>query len=422
MKLSEEIQERGFFEAITNPEIWNLLDNQKISFYVGFDPSGDSFHLGQLAVFQLMSLLQKHGHKPILVIGGSTGRIGDPSGKNTERVLLSKEQIRSNINKLLLQMKKSLNFSGENKAIILNNYDWMKDFLYLDFLRDIGKFFPIASIMSKESVKTRIQGTGITYTEFSYLLLQAYDFYFLFKNYNCSLQLGGSDQWGNIVAGIDFIRRQLGRQAYGLTIPLVTKSDGVKFGKSEGGAIWLDKKKTSSFQFYQYFIRTSDEDIIRFLKLFSNFSLKKITEIEKKHQKIPQLRIAQQALAEDLLAYWHHKDEVEKMQKANQILYGGDLKNIKEEKLAEIFDDVPHLQIKETKISNGCDLVSLLVEVGAIASKKKAKQLISAGGIYVNNLQIKDSELKITFKHLFARKFILLRRGKKNYYLLKMLK
>ena len=422
MKLSKEIQERGFFEAVTHSEVWNLMDNQKVCFYVGFDPSGDSFHLGQLAVFQLMSLLQKYGHKPILLIGGSTGRIGDPSGKNAERILLSEEKLQKNIEKLLLQMQKAVSFSGENKAIIVNNYEWMKDFLYLDFLRDVGKFFPVASMVAKESVKNRIQNSGITYTEFSYMLLQAYDFYFLSKKYNCFLQLGGSDQWGNIVAGIDFIRRMSGKQAYGLTMPLITKSDGVKFGKSENAAVWLDKKKTTSFQLYQYFVRTSDEDVIRFLKLFTNFSLEKINELEKQHQEAPHLRVAQQALAENIIEYWHEKEDIAKIQKANRILYGGNINEIEEEELAEIFEDIPHLQLERTKIEKGLEIISALVELKMTNSKGQARNLIASGGVYLNNVQIKDSNQKITSNCLIANRFILLRKGKKNYYLIKILK
>lgn len=419
MKLTAEIQARGFLDSATHQEIFTKLDSENICFYVGFDPSADSFHLGQLAVFRLMSLLQKNGHHPILLIGGSTGSIGDPSGKNAERILLSKEQIQKNITKLLLQFKKFLDFEGKHKAKIVNNYDWMKNFSYLDFLRDIGKFFPVATMIAKESVKSRIQGAGITYTEFSYMLLQAYDFYFLSKNHNCFLQLGGSDQWGNIVAGIDLIRRISGKQAYGLTMPLVTKSDNTKFGKSEGNAVWLDPIKTSPFQLYQYFVRSDDTDVIKFLKLLSDLSLEEIAELEKINQKEPHLRKAHQKLAENVVCSIHGKQELEKIKKANKILYGEIIEEIDDKLVLEIFENVPHYKVEKKKIIEGWPIIEALVKLGMVDSNNKARKLIDSGGVYLNNKKILNSETKITTKHKISDQFILLRKGKKNYFLIK---
>lgn len=420
MSLSVELKKRGLLEAITHPEILNKLDSERLSFYVGFDPSAESFHLGQLAVFRLMSLLQKAGHSPILLIGGSTGCIGDPSGKDAERSLLSKEQIQSNINKLLLQFQKFFDFEGEQKAQIVNNYDWMKDFSYLDFLRDIGKFFPVGSMIAKESVKSRIQGSGITYTEFSYMLLQSYDFYFLSQNYQCFLQLGGSDQWGNIVAGIDLIRRMSSQQAYGLTMPLITKSDGTKFGKSEGNAVWLDKSKTSPFQLYQYLVRSDDEDVIKFLKLLSDLPLTQIANLEKEHQEKPHLRQAHNALAENVVAYVHGIKELEKIKKANQIFYGNSTGEIDDKLVLEIFKDVPSCEIPEQKIIQGWGLVEALTTAGVVDSSNKARKLIASGGVYLNNKQVANIDQKITKKNKISQHFILLRKGKKNYYLIKV--
>ena len=419
MKLSQEIQERGFIEAVTHQTIFSKLDLENICFYVGFDPSADSFHLGQLAVFRLISLLQKNGHTPILLIGGSTGSVGDPSGRDTERPLLSKEQISNNIAKLQLQFQKFFDFKRVNGAQILDNYSWMQHFSYLDFLRDIGKFFPVSSMIGKESIKSRLQGAGITYTEFSYMLLQAYDFYFLSKNKNCFLQLGGSDQWGNIIAGIDLIRRISSKQAYGLTMPLVTTRDGAKLGKSEGNAVWLDKSKTSPFQLYQYLVRSDDKDIVRLLKLLSDLSLAEIARLSALHEASPHLRKAHQALAENVVVALHGVEELKKVQKANSIFYGDLVDKIDDKLVLEIFEDVSFYKVAEDKIIKGWDLVEALVVIGVVDSNSKARKLIESGGIYLNNQKTTVVTTKITKEHRISKQFILLRKGKKNYYLIK---
>ena len=421
MKLSIELNKRGLLEAITHQEILIKLDTKQLSFYVGFDPSADSFHLGQLAVFRLMSLLQKSGHSPILLIGGSTGSIGDPSGKDTERTLLSKKKIQENIQKLLIQFKKFLVFEGVNRAQVVNNYDWMKDFGYLDFLRDVGKFFPVGTMIAKESVKSRLQGTGITYTEFSYMLLQSYDFYFLSENYNCFLQLGGSDQWGNIVTGIDLIRRISGKQAYGLTMPLITKSDGKKFGKSEGNTLWLDEKKTSAFELYQYLVRSEDNDVIRFLKLLSDLSLEKIAELEKENKTKPHLRSAHKTLAENVVSFVHGEKKLKKIQKATKLFYGEEaIEKIDDQLILEIFKDVPSYKISMQTITKGWSVIEALVSSRVVDSNNKARKLVTSGGFYLNNKKITDLELKITKEYKISKNFILFRKGKRNYYLIKV--
>ena len=420
MNLFSEISARGYLDSTTHPELVSILNEKKICFYVGFDPSSDSFHLGQLAVFRLMALLQKAGHSPIAVIGGSTGSIGDPSGKDKERKLLSTEELEFNISKTKPQFEIFLDFHSKNKAQIVNNFDWMKDFSYLNFLRDYGKFFSVSNMVAKESIKRRLAGEGITYTEFSYMLLQAYDFYFLFKNYGCSLQLGGSDQWGNIVAGIDLIRRILSKQAYGMTMPLLVKSDGSKFGKSEQGALWLDSQKTSPFQMYQYLIRSEDKDVIQLLKLLSDTPLKEIHSLEKSHKENLHLREAQQILAENVVLALHGKEELEKVKKASEVFYGKSVTGLSDKIVSEIFEDVPSFEVSLDKLKLGWDIVEALVEIQAVASKGKARQLLAAGGIYLNNKRIDTVEKKISIEDKISESFIFVRKGKKDYYLIKI--
>ena len=420
MNLFQEIEQRGFFDNMTHPTLSQILNQEKITFYVGFDPSAASFHLGQLAVFRLMSLLQQNGHTPLLIMGGATGSIGDPSGKDEERKLLTKEEIDNNIAKSKSQFTKFLDFTNNNKAKIFNNYDWTKDFSYLDFLRDIGKLFSVNVMTARESVKRRLEGSGITYTEFSYMLLQAYDFYYLYKNYNCSLQIGGSDQWGNIVAGIDLIRKLLSKQAYGITMPLLTKKDGSKFGKSAGNAVWLDKSKTSSFQLYQYCIRIADDEINKLLKVLSTIALDEIREIDLEHQKKPHLRLAQEMLANNIVLSVHGEEELQKAKKASQLLYGQKVEEVDDEMLAEVFADVDSYEIAEIKLKQGWEIISALVEIGITDSKAKARQLIKSGGIYLNNQRIDDFELKLDLSHKISKTFFFIRKGRQYYYLIKV--
>ena len=420
MSIFSEIKSRGFLDTLTHPEIELILNQKKVCFYVGFDPSSDSFHLGQLAVFRLMALLQKAGHSPIAVIGGSTGCIGDPSGKDKERKLLSTEELEFNISKTKPQFEIFLDFHSKNKAQIVNNFDWMKDFSYLNFLRDYGKCFSVSNMVAKESIKKRLAGEGITYTEFSYMLLQAYDFYFLFKNYGCSLQLGGSDQWGNIVAGIDLIRRILSKQAYGMTMPLLVKSDGSKFGKSEQGALWLDSQKTSPFQMYQYLIRSEDKDAIQLLKLLSDYPLKEIENLEKSHTKSPHLREAQQMLAENVVLALHGRGELNKVKKASRVLYGELVEGLNDKIVSEIFADVPSFEVSLAKLKLGWDIVEALVETQVVESKGKARQLVESGGIYLNNKRVETIEKKISADDNISKSFILIRKGKKDYHLIKV--
>ena len=398
MSIFSEIKSRGFLDTLTHPEIELILNQKKVCFYVGFDPSSDSFHLGQLA----------------------TGCIGDPSGKDKERKLLSTEELEFNISKTKPQFEIFLDFHSKNKAQIVNNFDWMKDFSYLNFLRDYGKCFSVSNMVAKESIKKRLAGEGITYTEFSYMLLQAYDFYFLFKNYGCSLQLGGSDQWGNIVAGIDLIRRILSKQAYGMTMPLLVKSDGSKFGKSEQGALWLDSQKTSPFQMYQYLIRSEDKDAIQLLKLLSDYPLKEIENLEKSHTKSPHLREAQQMLAENVVLALHGRGELNKVKKASRVLYGELVEGLNDKIVSEIFADVPSFEVSLAKLKLGWDIVEALVETQVVESKGKARQLVESGGIYLNNKRVETIEKKISADDNISKSFILIRKGKKDYHLIKV--
>ena len=349
-----------------------------------------------------------------------TGSIGDPSGKDKERKLLNTEELEFQYFQNQTQFEIFLDFHSKNKAQIVNNFDWMKDFSYLNFLRDYGKFFSVSNMLAKESIKRRLAGEGITYTEFSYMLLQAYDFYYLFKNYGCSLQLGGSDQWGNIVAGIDLIRRILSKQAYGMTMPLLVKSDGSKFGKSEQGALWLNSQKTSPFQMYQYLIRSEDKDVIQLLKLLSDTPLKEIHSLEKSHKENLHLREAQQILAENVVLALHGKGELNKVKKASRVLYGELVEGLNDKIVSEIFVDVPSFEVSLDKLKLGWDIVEALVETQVVESKGKARQLVESGGIYLNNKRVETLDKKISMDDNISKSFILIRKGKKNYHLIKV--
>lgn len=422
MKLYEELKYRGYIDQITSNEIIHQLNEKQLKFYVGFDPTSDSLHIGSLSILNAMNLLQRYGHQPICLIGGATGAIGDPSGKSQERNLTTNSQIQKNIQGIEKQM--SLFLNSENNALLLNNHDWICKFFVLDFLRDIGKHFSVNAMMSRDSVKSRLsrEGSGISYTEFSYMILQAYDFYYLNKNHNCTLQIGGSDQWGNIVSGIDLIRRLNQKQAYGLTIPLLTKSDGTKFGKTESGTIWLSKEKTSPYEFYQYFLRQSDEDVIYFLKVLTLVSLDEIKELELSVQKEPHLRKAQKKLAEELTEKIHGKEVLYAVQKASQILFGAKIEHLDDSMIQEIFKDVPSFQKPYSSLVTGWNLVDALHESNACKSKGQARKLIQSGGVYVNNFQETNLEKVLTHDDLASKQFLILRTGKRNYRMIQFLK
>ncbi|MBL0691666.1 MAG: tyrosine--tRNA ligase [SAR324 cluster bacterium] len=421
MKVFEELSARGLIDKITHQELIDKLNNQSLKFYIGFDPTASSFHVGQLAVFNLMRILQNNNHQPIALMGAGTAMIGDPSGKNSERQLLSIEQINANIKQLTPQFEKILNPpSAKVKPIFSNNYDWINKLNTLDFLRDVGKCFPVSKMLSKESISARLNRPdgGITFTEFSYMILQAYDFAHLSKAYDCNLQMGGSDQWGNIVAGIELTRRLSGKQVYGLTMPLLTKKNGQKFGKSEAGAIWLSADKTSPYQFYQFFLRQADDDVIRLLKMLTLIPLKEIDELEDKLSTMPEKRHAQTELAVYLTELVHGSAEVIKCQRASKALYGGKLDDLSGDLLAEVFADVPAYQVTKDKLIEGWDVIDMLVEVKACRSKREARQLMQGGGIYINN-QGSFSAQVVSSEHLLNDQIIVVRVGKKKYYLIK---
>lgn len=419
MNLFNELIERGLLEKTTSDDLEEKLNAGGMTFYIGFDPTSDSLHIGNFALLNLMRLLQRHGHFPIGLMGGATGMIGDPGGKSVERNLLTKEQLEFNIAGITVQLAKFLEFESGNKAIIVNNYLWFEKWAYLDFLREVGKHFSVNAMINRDSVKNRLEreGEGISYTEFSYMLLQAYDYYYLNVNYDCTLQIGGSDQWGNIVSGIDFTRRKSGKKTYGFTVPLITKSDGTKFGKSESGAVFLDPKKTSPYEFYQFFIRQTDEDVIRFLKVFTQLELDEIAVYAEKLTNEPHKREAQKKLAEEVTRTVHGQALLDKVLKASAVLFGGKVEDLDDATIAEIFKDVPSINIDKQQLIEGWPLIDALVEIGACNSKGQARKLIHAGGVYVNNEPQKDVNLVLTIHSLASYSYLIIRKGKKDYYL-----
>ena len=426
MGIINELTWRGLLKD-TTPGLEDYIENNKIIAYLGIDPTADSMHVGHLAALIVMKHLQNYGHKPIIVIGGATGMVGDPSGKDEERPLLDEQTIRKNEQALKEQIAKFLDFE-ENKvngAIMLNNYDWTKDYTFLNFLRDIGKHITINYMMAKESVKKRLE-KGISFTEFTYQLLQGYDFLYLYKNFNCKLQIGGSDQWGNITTGIELIRRKLGYEnnAYGLVIPLITRSDGKKFGKSEEGMnIWLDAKRTSPYQFYQFWINTSDIDAQNYIKVFTFINQQEINELIEEHNKAPHLRILQRRLAEEMTRMVHGQEELQKAIEATSILFGKGTKEtltqIDEQTFLTMFNGVPKFEISREILDKGIDIVSLLSEQTKVfKSKGEVRRLIKEGGLNVNQEKVKTQEHIITTSDLLNDRYILVRKGKKKYFIL----
>jgi tyrosyl-tRNA synthetase len=391
--------------------------------YIGFDPTARSLHVGSLLPLITLSRFQRFGNIPIAVIGGGTGLIGDPSGKTKERPLLSKEEIEENIEGIKAQIEKFLDFKAkENPAKILNNYDWLGEIKLLDFLREVGKHITLNYMLQKESVRNRLQREeGISFTEFSYMLLQAYDFLMLYDRENCVLQMGGSDQWGNITAGIDLIRKMRGGRAYGLVFPLITTSSGVKFGKTEEGTVWLDPNLTSPFKFYQFWINTEDADVIRYLKYFTFLGEREIGELEESLKREPEKREPHRVLAREVTRMVHGEDAMRRAERASKVLFGEEIKDLNLREILEIFSDVPSREIpKERFEGEGYPLVELLVYVGLFPSKGEARRAISGGGVYVNNIRISDTQDKISLSRAIEGKVLVLRKGKKNYLLVKL--
>ncbi|HRY20052.1 MAG TPA: tyrosine--tRNA ligase [Flexilinea sp.] len=399
-----------------------LLEKEKVTLYNGFDPTADSLHVGHLVPMLALARFQRYGHHVIALAGEGTGMIGDPSGRSDERNLLSAEEAHYNVEKIKRQLAKFLDFEiKSNPARIMNNGDWLLDLKLIDFLRDTGKYFTVNSMMAKDSVKSRLsRESGLSFTEFSYSLLQAYDFYHLFVTENCVLQTGGSDQWGNITAGCELIRRKTGKNAYGLTYPLVKKKDGTKFGKTAGGAVWLDPERTSPYKFYQFWLNTDDADVIPFLKYFTFFDRQKIDELEFATRKNPEDRAAQKALAVEMTKMMHGETALDKAMQASEALFGGEINGLSAADIKEIFADVPSGVIAADSMNGeGLPIVNLLSDCGFMKSKGEVKRAIAEGGVYINNHRVTDVNTSIRKDQFIEGKYLVLRRGKKNYFLLK---
>ena len=423
MNILQELQWRGLVADCTDAEqLGKRAATAPVTLYCGFDPSADSLHAGNLVPLLALRRFQLLGHHPIALAGGATGSIGDPSGKTAERQLLTHEILSANIAKVKEQLRRLLDFdTKQNPARLVDNAEWTRPVSYLDFLRDIGKHFSVNQMVAKESVRARMEDreAGISYTEFSYMLLQAFDFYVLCRDYNCELQIGGSDQWGNITAGIDLCRKKLGKTVFGLTLPLITNADGSKFGKTAAGAVWLDPRKTSVYRFYQFWINTDDRDVIRYLKYFTFLSREEVGALEAQHTEKPDARAAHRALAKPVTDLIHGPGATAEAVRASEILFGGELTGVSEATFNEIVGEVPTKEIEKAKLDGaGLALVELLVHGGLCPSKGQARKDIDGGGVYVNNIRQAGWQRAVTTNDLLFGKHLLLRKGKKNYVVL----
>ncbi|WP_339162149.1 tyrosine--tRNA ligase [Siminovitchia sp. FSL W7-1587] len=416
-QLLDDLKWRGIIYQQTDEEgIKEILEKEKISLYCGVDPTADSMHIGHLLPFLTMRRFQKHGHRPIVLVGGFTGQIGDPSGKKEERQLQTLEQVEKNVQGIKAQLRRIFDFTGENRARMTNNYEWLGSMDLATFLRDFGKHIGVNYMLAKETVATRLE-TGISFTEFTYTLLQAIDFLHLYKEYGCKMQIGGSDQWGNITTGLEFIRKMAGEdaKAYGLTIPLVTKADGTKFGKTEGGAIWLDPEKTTPYEFYQFWINTADADTVQYLKYFTFLEREEIEALEKSLKEEPHLRKAQKALAEEMTRLIHGEEALQQAIRITEALFSGNIKELSIEEIEQGFKDVPSYE-HQAEETNG--LVDLLVAAKISPSKRQAREDIQNGAISVNGDRITDTGYELGEKDRLGGKFTIIRRGKKKYHLI----
>jgi tyrosyl-tRNA synthetase len=419
MNIYEELQWRGLIADCTDTAELTKRLSGPTTLYCGFDPTADSLHVGNLVPLLGLRRFQNCGHVPIALAGGATGSIGDPSGKSQERQLLTKEVLDNNIASVKVQLAKLLDFETKtNPARLFDNASWTANVSFLDFLRDIGKHFSVNQMVAKESVRARMEDreVGISYTEFSYMLLQAFDFYVLCRDHNCELQIGGSDQWGNITAGIDLTRKKLSKTVYGLTLPLITNADGSKFGKSVAGAIWLDPKRTSVYRFYQFWINTDDRDAIRYLKYFTFLTREEIEALEKSHGENPGARVAHKALAKAVTDLIHGENATAEAVRASEILFGGNLEGVSETTFNEIVGEVPTKEIAKPSLEGqGLPLVEALVQSGLCPSKGQARKDVEAGGVYINNVREANAQRHVTTSDLLFGKHLLLRKGKKNY-------
>ncbi len=419
-----ELQWRGLIHQTTADDaLPKWLNEKSRTLYAGFDPTADSLHVGSLLPLMMLRRFQKAGHRPIAIVGGATGMIGDPSGKSAERNLLSEEQLAANIAGIEVQMRHLLDFeSGDNSAVLVNNNDWMKEFSYTAFLRDVGKNFPVNVMLGKDSVKSRLTSeAGLSYTEFSYMLLQAYDFVRLNQDFDCELQIGGSDQWGNVTAGIDLGRRMLSKQLYGMTCPLLTKSDGAKMGKTESGAIWLSADRTSPYQFFQYWRNVDDSDVDMCLKFLTELPEEEITELSKSREADAAKRESQVRLAEEVTTLIHGADGLRRAKLASEVLFGAEISDLSDDDLNQIFSDVPSAEYSLQSLeSDGLTLIDALALTGLCKSKGEARRTIKEGGANVNNVRREDIETSLTSADKASESIIVLRRGKKKFALVKL--
>jgi tyrosyl-tRNA synthetase len=427
MNFIEELKWRGMIHDVM-PGTNEQLQKEMTSAYVGIDPTADSLHIGHLVGVMMLKHLQVAGHRPIVLVGGATGMIGDPSMKSAERNLLDEPTLRHNQDCLKKQLAKFLDFNSdaENKAKMVNNYDWMKDFSFLGFIRDVGKHLTVNYMMAKDSVKKRLSGDsreGLSFTEFTYQLVQGYDFLYLYQNENCKLQMGGSDQWGNITTGTELIRRTEGGEAFALTCPLITKADGGKFGKTESGNVWLDPERTSPYQFYQFWLNTSDTDAEKYIKIFTLLSKDEVSELVNKHSEAPHARLLQKRLAEEITTMVHSKEDLDMAIEASSILFGKgtaeQLRKLDERTFLSVFDGVPQFKVSKSEIESGVPVMDLLSEKTEIfPSKGELRRTIKGNGLSINKEKITDNELIVNSDFLIGNKYILAQKGKKNYFLM----
>lgn len=427
MNFVEELRWRGMIHDMM-PGTEEQLLKERTAGYLGIDPTADSLHIGHLVGVMMLKHLQRAGHTPIALVGGATGMIGDPSMKSAERNLLDEQTLRHNQEAIKKQLAKFLDFESDipNRAILVNNYDWMKEFSFLSFIRDIGKHITVNYMMAKDSVKKRLSGEaseGMSFTEFSYQLLQGYDFLHLYREFGCRLQMGGSDQWGNITTGTELIRRIAGGEAYALVCPLITKADGGKFGKTESGNVWLDSRYTSPYQFYQFWMNVSDADAEKYIKIFTSLSKEEIEALVAEQQAAPHMRPLQKRLAEEITVMVHSREEYEMAVTASEILFGKStsqaLRSINETTFLQVFDGVPQFNVSRNLLAGGVKAVELLTETAAVfPSKGEMRKTVQAGGVSINKDKLEDAETVIDTSYLIADKYILAQRGKKNYYLL----
>ncbi len=419
----EELEWRGMIHTIM-PGAKEQLQKEMTTAYLGIDPTADSLHIGHLVGVMILKHFQLCGHRPLALVGGATGMIGDPSGKSQERNLLDEATLRHNQEAIKKQLSKLLDFDSDapNAARLVNNYDWMKEFSFLEFIRDIGKLITVNYMMAKDSVKKRFngEGDGMSFTEFTYQLVQGYDFLYLYQNYGCKVQLGGSDQWGNITTGTELIRRKLDGEAYAITCPLITKADGTKFGKTESGNVWLDPRYTSPYKFYQFWLNVSDEDAKRYIKIFTLLDREEIEGLIREHEEAPHLRVLQKRLAEEITTMIHSREEYQKAVEASQILFGGAtseaLRGLDEQTLLQVFEGVPQFTIAKADLGMG--FIDLCAEFTKIfPSKGECRKMVQGGGVSLNKEKVQDGQRAVTEADLIAGKYLLVQKGKKNYYL-----